>query len=159
MKNLFYYNTAIGKIGIAEDGNFITDIYFENEDGVKDAAQINETSLIKEAIKQLTEYFEGDRNTFDLLIEPAGTEFQKKVWQALREIPYGETRTYKQIAAAVGNDKASRAVGMANNKNPISIIIPCHRVIGSNNKLVGYAGGLNIKEFLLNLEKNNHKCG
>lgn len=154
MKNLFFYDTAIGKIGIADDGNVITNIYFENEAGAN-KAQINETPLIKETGKQLIEYFEGNRKSFDLKIEPIGTEFQKKVWQALREIPYGETRTYKEIAITVGNEKACRAVGMANNKNPISIIVPCHRVIGSNGKLVGYAGGMDIKEYLLNLEKSN----
>ncbi len=154
MKNLFFYDTVIGKIGIADDGNVITNIYFENETGAKET-QINETPLIKEAGNQLKEYFEGKRKSFDLKIEPVGTEFQKSVWQALLDIPYGELRSYKDIAIAVGNEKASRAVGMANNKNPISIIIPCHRVVGSNGKLVGYAGGLDIKELLLNIEKNN----
>ena len=88
-------------------------------------------------------------------LEFLGTEFQKKVWNALLEIPYGETKSYKQIAKRVGNEKASRAVGMANNKNQIIIIVPCHRVIGSNKKLVGYAEGLEMKESLLNLEKDN----
>ena len=89
---------------------------------------------------------------------PKGTEFQQKVWKALQEIPYGETRTYGEIAAAIGNPKAARAVGMANNKNPIGIIIPCHRVVGANGKLVGYAGGMEKKEFLLELERNNSTC-
>ena len=95
---------------------------------------------------------------FDLPLDPIGTEFQKKVWQALKEIPFGETRSYGEIAKLIGNEKASRAVGMANNKNPIAIIIPCHRVIGANGKLVGYAGGLDLKEKLLKLEKNYTKC-
>ena len=86
---------------------------------------------------------------------PSGTEFQQKVWKALKDIPYGKTKSYKDIAAAVGNEKACRAVGMANNRNPISIIIPCHRVIGKNGKLVGYGGGLEIKEYLLKLESDN----
>ncbi len=105
--------------------------------------------------KQLNEYFEGTRRTFDLPLELHGTDFQMKVWKALREIPYGEIRSYKEIAIAVGNEKASRAVGMANNRNPIFIIIPCHRVIGSNNTLVGYAGGLAMKQGLLELEARN----
>ena len=86
---------------------------------------------------------------------PQGTDFQKRVWEALIQIPYGETRTYKEIAAAAGNPKASRAVGMANNRNPIPIIIPCHRVIGTNGSLTGYAGGLKVKEYLLKLEREN----
>ncbi len=101
------------------------------------------------------EYFAGGRKDFDLPLCPRGTEFQKKVWSALREIPYGETRAYGEIAAAVGNPKAARAVGMANNRNPISVIVPCHRVIGSDGKLVGYGGGLDIKEFLLDLEREH----
>ena len=95
---------------------------------------------------------DGKRKSFDLPLKPEGTEFQKKVWNALLDIPYGETRSYKDIAVAIGNPKACRAVGMANNRNPISIIIPCHRVIGANGSLVGYGGGLPIKIELLNLE-------
>lgn len=116
---------------------------------------INETVLIKEANKQLQEYFSGIRKIFDLPLAPIGTEFQKKVWSALLEIPYGKTNSYKEISKIIGNIKACRAVGMANNKNPILILIPCHRVIGTNDKLVGYAGGLDAKEKLLNLEKQN----
>ena len=103
--------------------------------------------------KEIMEYLNGKRKSFDIKYEINGTEFQKKVWKELTNIPYGETRTYKEIAVAVGNPKASRAVGMANNKNPIAIIVPCHRVIGSDGKLVGYAGGLDMKRTLLNLEK------
>ena len=109
--------------------------------------------MIKECFKQLKEYFEGSRREFDLPIEMNGTQFQKKVWKELLKIPYGETRSYKDIAISIGNEKACRAIGMANNKNHIPIIIPCHRVIGSNGKLVGYAGGIDIKEKLLNIEK------
>ena len=111
-----------------------------------------ETTLIKEAYFQLTEYLKGERKTFDLPLNPHGTEFQKRVWKALCEIPYGETRTYKQIAEAIGNPKAVRAVGMANNRNPLLIVVPCHRVIGADGKLVGYAAGLDKKAFLLRLE-------
>ena len=100
----------------------------------------------------LKEYLEGKRKEFDIEINPKGTDFQKMVWKELLKIPYGETRSYKDIAARVNNPKGSRAVGMANNKNPIPIIIPCHRVIGSNGNLTGYAGGVNIKEKLLRIE-------
>ena len=100
-------------------------------------------------------YQERKRKFFDLPLKVEGTAFQKKVWQALCSIPYGETRSYKEIAIQIGNERACRAVGMANNKNPIGILIPCHRVIGTNHKLVGYAGGLDKKEFLLKLEKEN----
>lgn len=154
MKSVFFYDTTIGKIGIAEDGTSITNVYFEDEKGAKDANLI-ETPLLKEAANQINEYFNGNRKSFELPISPSGTEFQKSVWKALQEIPYGETRSYKEIAIAVGNEKACRAVGMANNKNPISIIIPCHRVIGTNGKLVGYAGGLKVKDYLLKMEKTH----
>ena len=99
------------------------------------------------------EYLEGKRREFDLPLAPAGTEFMLRVWKALQDIPYGETRSYKDIATMAGNSKACRAVGMANNRNPISIFIPCHRVIGANGVLVGYGGGLDKKTFLLDLEK------
>jgi methylated-DNA-[protein]-cysteine S-methyltransferase len=155
MKNIFYYNTKIGRIGIEENGSAITKIYFMNNNEQEEILEINETALLKEAIKQLNEYFDGKRSSFDLQLQPRGTEFQNKVWKALIDIPFGETRSYGEIAKAIGNEKASRAVGMANNKNPIPIIVPCHRVIGANGKLVGYAGGIDIKERLLNIEKNN----
>lgn len=111
------------------------------------------TALTNLAYAQIMEYFEGKRRIFTFPYELRGTEFQKKVWQTLCDIPYGETRTYKEIAVAVGNPKACRAVGMANNKNPIAIAVPCHRVIGADGKLVGYAGGLDMKEALLALEQ------
>ena len=117
--------------------------------------ELNATPLLKEAFRQLDEYLDGKRQGFDLPLAPQGTPFQQKVWQALQTIPYGETRSYKQIAEQIGNPLGCRAVGMANNKNPIGIIIPCHRVIGANGKLVGYAGGLDLKTQLLNLEKKN----
>ena len=104
------------------------------------------------AAVQLEEYLNGKRRHFDLPLRPQGTEFQRSVWNALLTIPYGETRSYKEIAQAVENPKAFRAVGMANNKNPISIFIPCHSVIGSSGSLVGYGGGLELKKRLLELE-------
>lgn len=104
---------------------------------------------------QLQEYFVGKRRTFDLPIEPKGTSFQMDVWNALKEIPYGEVRSYGQIAATIGNYRASRAVGMACNRNPLWIVIPCHRVVGSNHTLTGYAGGLDMKRALLELEQQS----
>ena len=152
MDRLFFYNTKIGKLGIREDGKNITHIYLRDKDIDKDKVVIEESDLIKRAYIQIDEYIKGKRKIFDLPLNPNGTEFQKKVWKALTEIPYGETTSYKDIAVTLGNEKACRAVGMANNKNPIPIIIPCHRVIGANKKLVGYAGGLDLKKMLLNLE-------
>ncbi len=152
MKNIFFYQTDIGKIAIAENGTAITNLYFQSEKVPEDAV-VQETELLQEACHQLLNYFAGKRKEFSLPLAPTGTEFQQNVWKSLRAIPYGETRSYKDIAQNVGSLKAFRAVGMANNKNPIPIFIPCHRVIGANGKLVGYAGGLNMKEQLLNLEK------
>lgn len=105
------------------------------------------------AVTQLDEYFAGARQTFDLSIAPNGTAFQRQVWEALRTIPFGETRTYGQIATAIGRPKAFRAVGLANGRNPISIIVPCHRVIGASGDLTGYGGGLDAKRTLLDLER------
>lgn len=152
----YYYDTKMGKVGIAESDNAITCLVFlDGENSLQGVEK--ETPLLERAASQLREYFAGTRRKFDLPLAPAGTEFQKKVWQALLDIPYGETRSYSQIALAVGNPKAGRAVGMANNRNPISIIIPCHRVIGKDGSLVGYGGGLNRKESLLLLEKGKGK--
>ncbi|QOS97597.1 methylated-DNA--[protein]-cysteine S-methyltransferase [Brevibacterium sp. JNUCC-42] len=106
----------------------------------------------QELHQQLHDYFQGKRQTFTLQIDLHGTVFQKKVWNALLDIPYGETRSYKDIACSIGSEKAVRAVGGANNKNPVSLLVPCHRVIGAGGSLVGYGGGLSIKEQLLSLE-------
>ncbi len=117
---------------------------------------MGETSAFSEAVfTELSEYFAGKRKEFTFAYAGKGTEFQQKVWKALCAIPYGETRSYKDIAIAIGNEKACRAVGMANNKNPIGIIVPCHRVIGSSGKLVGYASGVEMKDFLLRMEFEN----
>jgi methylated-DNA-[protein]-cysteine S-methyltransferase len=152
MKNIFFYDTSIGRIVIMDNGIEITDMGLEDRVDYKDM-NVCETELIKEAAAQLTEYLDGRRKKFDLPLNPQGTEFQKKVWRALCDIPYGQTRSYKQVAEAVGNPKGPRAVGMANNRNPIIIFIPCHRVIGANGSLVGYGGGLHVKEKLLAIEK------
>jgi methylated-DNA-[protein]-cysteine S-methyltransferase len=148
---VFFYQTEIGRIGIAEDGGGITNLHFEG-DAVPRDAEVSETKALKEAHRQLSKYLAGELKEFTLPLAPRGTEFQRKVWDALRRIPYGKMVSYKDIAAAVGNPKAVRAVGMANNRNPIPIFIPCHRVIGSDGKLVGYRSGLDIKQKLLDLE-------
>lgn len=151
MEYSFTYETMIGKLTITATNSLLMSIDFVEPD----SKQVNvvETPFIKEVWKELEEYFIGVRKTFQIPLALKGTPFQQKVWKALMSIPYGKTMTYKQIAEAIGNPKAYRAVGMANNKNPIPIIIPCHRVIGSNGKLVGYAGGLEIKEKLLKMEE------
>lgn len=153
MKNVLYYETLIGKIGIVEEDNTIVELLFINED-IREFKDVK-TPLLEEARKQLDEYFKGKRRVFKLPFNLKGTEFQKKVWKALLDIPYGETFSYKEVAKNIGNENASRAVGNANNKNPLPIFIPCHRVIGANGKLVGYAGGLDIKVKLLELERKN----
>ena len=147
---MFCFNSKIGKLYIEEKNNRIIRLSFFKIQG-----EVKESELIKETCHQLSEYFEGTRKYFDLPINPQGTIFQKKVWKELSKIPYGQTRSYKDIAHAIGNPKAYRAVGMANNKNPITIIIPCHRVIGKNGDLTGYAGGLNLKKQLLDNENKN----
>lgn len=118
-------------------------------------ALLQTTELLSMATIQLDEYFQGKRTTFSLPFKLTGTPFQLAVWKELQNIPYGQTTSYKEIAQKINKPKAYRAVGMANNKNPLPIIIPCHRVIGSNGKLIGYAGGLNLKNYLLELE-NSH---
>lgn len=116
---------------------------------------VNITLILQKACKQLTEYFAGSRTFFDLPLAPDGTAFQQKVWQELRKIPYGETVSYGEIARRIGNPKACRAVGGANNKNPILIMIPCHRCIGVSGAMVGFGCGIKVKEQLLDLEKQN----
>lgn len=141
--------TPIGPLTLEADENAVTAIRF-SAGGAQDASP-----LLDAAEAQLREYFAGARRTFDLPLAPHGTAFQRRVWAALRTIPYGETRTYGELAAAIDSPNASRAVGMANHRNPIPIIIPCHRVIGANGTLTGYAGGLEIKRRLLALEGIN----
>lgn len=145
-----HYKTPIGILCIEEEQDAIIGIYMESD---YDEKKDRKTKLIEKAYLQLEEYFSGKRTEFHLPIRFQGTEFQKKVWEALRTIPYGETRSYKDIAMQVGNGKACRAVGNANNKNSILIVVPCHRVIGADGSLVGFGGGLEVKEYLLKLEK------
>lgn len=155
MSQTAYYKIKQFNIKISYNDKAITQVDFvENLDEMKNS----KTSILSElAHKQLCEYFDKKRQIFELPLELNGTSFQKKVWNALSEIPYAQTRSYKEIATFIGNKNASRAVGHANNKNPIAIIIPCHRVIGSSGKLVGYAGGLEIKKALLELESQSFK--
>ena len=156
MKHFFEYNSPVGAIRIIDNGKAITSIKFVINNPVPPSdTEEKETTLLQEAIQQLSEYFAGNRTVFDIPIEVQGTDFQKRVWNALCTIPYGETRTYKQIAGLAACPKGARAAGMANNRNPISIIIPCHRVIGADGSLTGYAAGLTIKQKLLNLESSD----
>ena len=149
--------SPVGILKLVATENALVAVLWENENPkrVRLAELIEQVNhpILLETQKQLREYFAGTRQQFDLPLDFEGTVFQKKVWQALLGIPFGETRSYRDIAEQVGNIKAVRAVGAANGKNPISIIAPCHRVVGANGKLVGFAGGLDNKEILLGLEK------
>ena len=149
--------SPVGILKLVATKNALVAVLWENENPkrVRLAELIEQVDhpILLATQKQLSEYFAGTRQRFDLPLDFEGTEFQKRVWQALLDIPFGETRSYRDIAEQVGNIKAVRAVGAANGKNPISIIAPCHRVVGVNGKLVGFAGGLNNKEILLGLEK------
>jgi methylated-DNA-[protein]-cysteine S-methyltransferase len=146
------YESPVGILRIIENGIGITNIEFPNNRR-NIISESKTTLLLKQIIRQLSEYFSGKRKKFEVPLHLNGTVFQMQAWNELRKIPYVETRTYQQVAQATGNPKASRAVGLANNRNPIPIIIPCHRVIGADGSLTGYAGGLETKRFLLDLEK------
>lgn len=159
MINRCYMFSPIGTVCIEEDGAAITALYIADKDK-NIAVEADNCSVASEILNQakqeLTEYFGGKRKEFDLPLHMTGTEFQIKVWRELCRIPYGETRCYEDIAKAVGNPKACRAVGGANNKNHILILIPCHRVIGKNGSLVGFGGGVDVKKYLLELEQPRH---
>ncbi|NLJ32011.1 MAG: methylated-DNA--[protein]-cysteine S-methyltransferase [Clostridiales bacterium] len=154
MQNIWYYDFSIGTLAVAEDGAGITNIHQKRETRTDSFCE-TETPLLKEAARQLGEYFSGARTAFSLPLSLSGTDFQLSAWEALRAIPYGETRSYKQIAEQIGRPNACRAVGMANHRNPVMILVPCHRVIGTDGGLTGYAGGLDVKRYLLDLEKEN----
>ena len=141
------YQSPIGPLYIAERDGAITHLVFKPITG-----QAGETALLAKCAAQLDAYFAGELQDFDLPLAPKGTAFQARVWQMLRTIPYGTTWSYKMLAEAAGSPRGYRAVGLANNKNPISILIPCHRVVGASGALTGYGGGLSNKEFLLKLE-------
>src|SRR5690554_4929170 len=139
MQNIFFYDFPIGRLGIAADKEAICKVFFSADKSTANLAVV-ETPLIQKAAKQLTEYFNRQRKNFELPIKVQGTDFQRAVWQAVQSIPFGKTYSYKEIAQLIGNPQASRAVGLANGCNPLAIIIPCHRVIGQNGKMTGYAG-------------------
>lgn len=142
--------SPVGELEIHAANDAIVAVYFPSHRAPEAAERA--TPLLKKAKAQMEDYFRGKRKDFDLPLAPEGTAFQKKVWKALQGIPYGETRSYAQIAAKVGKPKAARAVGGANNRNPIGLIVPCHRVIGASGDMVGYAGGLPMKKWLLSHE-------
>ena len=148
--DLILFDTPVGAIGLEEENGAIVRLLLPGAPVPRIAC--HETPLLTEGKRQLLEYLAGVRRVFDLPLAPKGTEFYRSVWRALEEIPYGETRSYRDIAQAVGRPKAVRAVGQANHNNPIPIIIPCHRVVGANGSLTGYGGGLDLKERLLRLE-------
>lgn len=154
MEHLIYFDTGtpFGEIGIAARGNAVTRVFLKPLDSMA-GFDPEVTPLLEEARRQLLEYFSGSRRNFDLPLETEGTDFQKRVWHALLEVPYGRTSSYKELALAIGRPTASRAVGMANNRNPLAILVPCHRIVGTDGSLTGYAGGLDKKSFLLKLEK------
>ena len=150
MKTTYYYNSPIGTIKFVCNKNSLEQMQFSDEIGENPK---HSSKIVSTCKNELDKYFAGKLKKFTIPLEfVKGTDFQRSVWRALQSIPYGETRSYKEIATLIGNPKAVRAVGGANNKNPIGIVIPCHRVIGSSGKLVGYAGGLEKKEMLLKLE-------
>lgn len=150
-----HFDSPVGTLLLVADAEGLREINFpkDGRTAAPDAAWRENASVLREPICQLQEYFAGKREDFDLPLAPQGTPFQQQVWKQLCRIPYGETISYGELARRIGNPNASRAVGLANGSNPIPIIIPCHRVIGSNGKLTGYGGGLPIKEKLLALEQ------
>lgn len=151
----YYYQSPAGILEIESNGNAITGVRIVN--GYTKANPVAAICpIIREACRQLEEYFAGNRKNFDLPLDLQGTDFQRKVWAQLQQIPYGTTISYAQLAKAVDNPKACRAVGSANGKNPVAIVVPCHRVIASDGSPGGYAYGLEIKNQLLLLEKNNY---
>lgn len=149
-RTFFVYHTPLGRVTIEANGSAITRLAFGAQ---QLAGEERATELTNRAANQLQEYFAGKRRVFDLPLAPEGSEFQQRVWAELARIPYGQTRSYRDIAEAIGSPRAFRAVGGANNKNPIPIIVPCHRVVGANGSLVGYAYGTEVKARLLDLER------
>lgn len=150
-------NTKLCEIILVGDELGLTNLHLNTGEGKRDfeisKEWIENNDFFKETINQIEEYLKGDRKEFNIKLNPKGTEYQKKVWDELCKIPYGSLYTYKNIATSIGNEKASRAVGMANSKNPIPLIIPCHRVVATNGKLTGFAHGLKIKEKLINFKQ------
>lgn len=157
MKRYCYCDSPIGRMLLVGEKGVLEELHFANS---TEQLQIptewqKDESCFEETLRQLHQYFDGERREFDLPIAAKGTPFQEQVWRELRKIPYGETSNYGAIAERIGNPKACRAVGMANSKNPIPIIIPCHRIIGKNGSLTGFGGGLDVKKQLLDLEQES----
>jgi methylated-DNA-[protein]-cysteine S-methyltransferase len=146
-----WLDTPIGRLLLAGDDAGLRRVLFPGAEPLPGWRPDGEP--VRDAMRQLTAYFAGELRVFDLPLAPEGTPFQRRVWQALREIEYGDTISYGELARRIGNPSASRAVGLANGSNPISIVVPCHRVIGANGKLTGYGGGLERKQWLLALER------
>jgi methylated-DNA-[protein]-cysteine S-methyltransferase len=153
-----YMDSPVGALKLVAHDHALVAVMWDNEDHKRvrlaELIEDHQHPMLLRVKKQLEQYFAGQRQQFDLPLDFQGTDFQQQVWQTLLTIPYGETRSYKEIAVQIGNEKAVRAVGAANGKNPISIIAPCHRVIGSSGALVGFAGGLDKKQILLSLEQS-----
>lgn len=147
-----YINSPVGWLRLQSTETHLTAVCFDAEEDMNSSVQ---PTILKETESQLKEYFAGDRKHFNLPLAPEGTEFQQKIWQLVEKVPFGETSSYLDIARQSGSEKNTRAVGLANGKNPIPIIIPCHRIIGSSGKLTGYAGGLERKRWLLKHELAN----
>ena len=143
-------NSPVGPLTVVSTENGLASVHFGRS--VPKGVTADESGM-SEAVRQLSEYFAGKRTEFDLPLDVEGTAFQKSVWKQLLQIPYGETRSYGDIAKSIGKPAAARAVGMANHNNPVAIVIPCHRVVGQNGSLTGYAGGLHLKEQLLSIER------
>lgn len=154
--HFMYFDSPIGRLRLISDGKSLLRVEFEDQHGDDGIEQPD--PLLKQAIAELREYFSGSRRQFTVALNAPGTAFQRQVWGALREIPYGELRSYRDIAEQLGNGRAVRAVGAANGRNPLPIIVPCHRVIGSNGRLTGFAGGLTTKARLLALEGVSVDC-
>ena len=160
MPIIYHYNSPVGILEIKEENGYIIGVRLltEEEEIAKAELQPPATSLLQQTHAQLTEYFVGERTGFTLPIQyPFGTPFQHSVWNALRDIPYGETRSYEDIAVAIGNPKAVRAIGQANTRNPILLLVPCHRVINKNGTIGGFGCGVEVKQKLLQLEGRNVK--
>ncbi|ASV67868.1 methylated-DNA--[protein]-cysteine S-methyltransferase [Cytobacillus sp. FSL W7-1323] len=156
-KSIVQINSPVGVLAIEGTEKAITAVQFLDRTEIAEPLRNDSPDVIKECVQQLEEYFQGKREAFEITYELNGTTFQTNVWQALTTIPFGETASYKDIAVIVGNEKAVRAVGSANGKNKMSIIVPCHRIIGTNGKLTGYAGGMERKGWLLEHERKFRK--
>jgi methylated-DNA-[protein]-cysteine S-methyltransferase len=158
METKYYYQSPVGVLELTADEQSLTGLQLTESThitGWRSKPSAATEKIIQQTVRQLDEYFAGKRKTFEIPLAPVGTAFQEKVWEELQRIPYGKTISYAQLAQAVDNPKACRAVGSANGKNPVAIIIPCHRVINANGGLGGYACGLDMKKWLLDLENNN----